>query len=147
MSETRNVIIAILVVNLLAFGGIIYETGYFEEGDIDTSTIVTANIILKYKNLGENHTKMFNDTTTSEATAYGLLIASSEKSYSVTSSTHSVYGLYITSIDGWGDCSNCESEEGYFWTYSVNDESGDVAANRKVINDNDVVEWLYTDEY
>ncbi len=49
MSETRNVIIAILVVNLLAFGGIIYETGYFEEGDIDTSTIVTANIILKYK--------------------------------------------------------------------------------------------------
>ena len=31
--------------------------------------------------------------------------------------------------------------------YSVNDESGDVAANRKVINDNDVVEWLYTDEY
>lgn len=147
MSETRNVILAILVVNLLAFGGIIYETGYFEDRELDTSTIVTANLIIKFKNLGDNDTKIFEDLTTSEATAYGLLIAASENSYSVGATTDSVYGLYINSIDGWGDCNGCQSEDGYFWLYSVNNESGDIAANRKVINDNDIIEWHYTDEY
>ena len=147
MSETRNVIIAILVVNLLAFSGIVYETGYFDDEILDTSTIVTANIIIKFKNLGDNDTKIFDDITTTEATPYGILIAASENSYSVTASTYSVYGLYITSIAGWGDCDECQKEDGHFWLYSVNNESGDVAANRKIINDNDLVEWLYTNEY
>jgi len=147
VSETRNVIIAILVVNLLAFSGIVYETGYFEDGELDTSTIVTAKIIIQFKNLGDNDTKIFNGITTSEATPYGVLIAASKNSYSVTASTHSVYGLYIKSIDGWGDCNECQNEDGYFWIYSVNNESGDLAANRKIINDNDIIEWIYTSEY
>ena len=37
--------------------------------------------------------------------------------------------------------------DGFYWLYSVNDNKGNVAANRKVISDGDVVEWNYTNEY
>ena len=53
MSEVRNVIIAVLIVNSLAIGGILYEIGYFDEDELDISTIVTAKLVIKFKNLGE----------------------------------------------------------------------------------------------
>ena len=148
MNETRNVAIAVLIVNCLAIGGILHETGYFDEDEVNDTAIVTAKLAIKFKNLGENDTLIFDAVTTSESTAYGILLgAQTEGSYSVTATTHYEFGLFVESIAGWGTCGSCQNEDGFYWLYSVNDVSGDVAANRKVINDGDVVEWNYTDEY
>ena len=148
MSEGRNVIIAVLIVNSLAIGGILYEIGYFDEDELDISTIVTAKLVIKFKNLGENDTLTFESITTSESTAYGILLGGQmQGSYSVTATTHYEFGLFVESIAGWGTCGNCQDEDGFYWLYSVNDNNGDAAANRKVISDGDVVEWNYTDEY
>jgi len=49
LSEVRNVIIAVLIVNSLAIGGILYEIGYFDEDESDVSTIVTAKLVIKFK--------------------------------------------------------------------------------------------------
>ena len=148
MSEVRNVIIAVLIVNSLAIGGILYEIGYFDEDESDVSTIVTAKLVIKFKNLGENDTLTFESITTSESTAYGILLGGqAQGSYSVTATTHYEFGLFVESIAGWVTCGNCQDEDGFYWLYSVNDNDGGVAANRKVIRDGDVVEWNYTDEY
>ena len=148
MSEVRNVIIAVLIVNSLAIGGILYEIGYFDEDESDVSTIVTAKLVIKFKNLGENDTLTFESITTSESTAYGILLGGqAQGSYSVTATTHYEFGLFVESIAGWGTCGNCQDEDGFYWLYSVNDNDGGVAANSKVIRDGDVVEWNYTDEY
>ena len=148
MSEVRNVIIAVLIVNSLAIGGILYEIGYFDEDELDVSTIVTAKLVIKFKNLGENDTLTFESITTSESTAYGILLGGQPQgSYSVTATTHYEFGLFVESIAGWGTCGSCQNEDGFYWLYSVNDNNGDAAANRKVISDGDVVEWNYTDEY
>ena len=148
MSEVRNVIIALLIVNSLAIGGILYEIGYFDEDELDGPTIVTAKLVIKFKNLGENETLIFESVTTSESTAYGILLGGqAQGSYSVTATTHYEFGLFVESIDGWGTCGNCQDEDGFYWLYSVNDNNGDVAANRKIISDGDVVEWNYTNEY
>jgi len=148
LSEVRNVIIAVLIVNSLAIGGILYEIGYFDEDELDISTIVTAKLVIKFKNLGENDTLTFESITTSESTAYGILLGGQTQSnYSVTATTHYEFGLFVESIAGWGTCGSCQDEDGFYWLYSVNDNNGDVAANRKVISDGDVVEWNYTDEY
>jgi len=148
LSEGRNVIIAVLIVNSLAIGGILYEIGYFDEDELDVSTIVTAELVIKFKNLGENDTLTFESITTSESTAYGILLGGQTQSnYSVTATTHYEFGLFVESIAGWGTCGSCQNEDGFYWLYSVNDNNGDIAANRKVISDGDVVEWNYTNEY
>ena len=74
MSETGNVIIAIVVVNLLAIGGIFYGLNSNEE-ELDTSTIVTAKLVITFGNLDGNSTMTFDSVTTSESTVYGLLLA------------------------------------------------------------------------
>ena len=109
---------------------------------------MTAKLVIKFKNLGENDTLTFESITTSESTAYGILLGGQTQGrYSVTATTHYEFGLFVESIAGWGTCGSCQNEDGFYWLYSVNDNNGDVAANRKVISDGDVVEWNYTDEY
>ena len=147
MSETGNVILAIIVVNVLAIGGIFYGLNSDEES-LDTSTIITAKLVIGFGNLDDNSTMTFESVTTSESTVYGLLLAAqTQGNYSVSATTHYQFGLFIESIAGWGNCGGCQNEDGYWWTYFVNGESGQVAANRQIVNDGDNIEWLYTNEY
>jgi hypothetical protein len=147
MSETGNVILAIVVVNVLAIGGIFYGLNSDEE-NLDTSTTITAKLVIGFGNLDDNSTMTFESVTTSESTVYGLLLAAqTQGNYSVSATTHYQFGLFIESIAGWGNCGGCQNEDGYWWTYFVNGESGQVAANRQIVNDGDNIEWLYTNEY
>ena len=147
MSETGNVILAIVVINVLAIGGIFYGLNSDEES-LDTSTIITAKLVIGFGNLNDNTTMIFESVTTSESTAYGLLLAAqTQGNYSVTATTDYQWGLFIESIANWGNCGDCQNEDGYWWTYFVNDESGQVAANRQIVNNGDTIEWLYTNEY
>ena len=134
--------------NSLAIGGILYEIGYFDEDELDVSTIVTAKLVIKFKNLGENETLIFENVTTSESTAYGILLGGqAQGSYSVTATTHYEFGLFVESIYGWGNCGGCQNEDGFYWTYSINSINGEIAANRNIVDDGDVIEWAYTDQY
>ena len=141
----KNTIIAIVIINALAIAGIFYEIGYFDEADVDNSTLVTASLKIEFNNLDDNETMVFNLVTTSESTAYGILMAAkNEGMYKVTvSQTNN--GIIVESIDNWGSCEGCQSEQGFTWKYTVNDIPGDTAANRKVINDGDTIHWIYSE--
>ena len=141
----KNTIIAIVIINALAIAGIFYEIGYFDEANVDNSTLVTTSQKIEFNNLDDNETMVFNLVTTSESTAYGILMAAkSEGMYKVTvSQTNN--GIIVESIDNWGSCEGCQSEQGYTWKYTVNDVPSDTAANRKVINDGDTIHWIYSE--
>ena len=141
----KNTIIAIVIINALAIAGIFYEIGYFDEADVDNSTLVTASLKIEFDNLEDNKTMVLNLVTTSESTAYGILMAAkNEGMYKVTvSQTNN--GIIVESINNWGSCEGCQSEQGYTWKYTVNDVPSDTAANRKVINDGDTINWIYSE--
>ena len=72
------------------------------------------------------------------------MAAKNEGMYGITvSQTNN--GIIVESIDNWGSCEGCQSEQGYTWKYAVNDVPSDTAANRKVINDGDTIRWIYSE--
>ena len=62
----KNTIIAIVIINSLAITGIFYEIGYFDDAEVDNSTLVTASLKIEFKNLSDNETMSYDLVTTSE---------------------------------------------------------------------------------
>ena len=143
MSKTK-IFIAVVIINLIIFAGIFNELEDSSD-DVNTSTIITAKLIINYTNAGDNDTKMFESVTTSESTVFGLLMAASIEQGYLVETENSGEGITITNII-IQDCENCKEEEGFSWQYTVNGFYSNVAANRNIIQNNDVIEWIYTDE-
>ena len=141
----KNTIIAIVIINALAIAGIFYEIGYFDEADVDNSSLVTASLKIEFDYLDDNETMVFNLVTTSESTAYGILMAAKNEGMYMVTVSQTNNGIIVESIDNWGSCEGCQSEQGYTWKYTVNDVPSDTAANRKVINDGDTIHWIYSE--
>ena len=143
MSKTK-VFLAVAFINIIVIAGIIQELG-INNDEVDTSTIVTASLTIKYSNAGDNDTLIFETITTTESTVFGLLMAgSSEGNYEV----HTInegQGVTVTSII-IDNCENCQEEEGYSWQYTLNGFYSDIAPNRNIITNDDVIEWIYTNE-
>ena len=59
--------------------------------------------------------------------------------------TNDGQGVSVTDIIIEG-CDSCQKEEGYSWQYTLNGFYSNVAANRNIISNNDIIEWIYTDE-
>ena len=143
MSKTK-ILVAVALINIVVIAGIVNELGFGNE-EVDTSTIVTAKLTISYSNAGDNNTLTFESITTTESTVFGLLMAaSSEGNYEVMT-TNDGQGITVTDILV-NDCDACEKEEGYSWQYTLNGFYSDIAANRNIITNGDVVEWIYTNE-
>ena len=143
MSKTK-IFIAVVIINLIIFAGIFNELEDSSD-DVNTSTIITAKLIINYTNAGDNDTKMFESVTTSESTVFGLLMAASIEEGYLIETENSGEGITITNII-IQDCEDCKEEEGFSWQYTVNGFYSNTAANRNIIQNNDVIEWIYTDE-
>tara|TARA_B100000965_G_scaffold354807_1_gene331693 strand:- start:86 stop:535 length:450 start_codon:yes stop_codon:yes gene_type:complete len=143
MSKTR-LFLAVAFINIVVIAGIIQELG-LDNDEVDTSTIVTASLTIKYSNAGDNNTIFFEAITTTESTVFGLLMAgSNDGNYDVHTSNNG-QGITVTSIV-IDDCEDCKEEEGYSWQYTLNGFYTDIAANRNIISNGDVIEWIYTDD-
>ena len=143
MSKTK-IFIAVALINIVVIAGIVNELGLDNE-EVDTSTIVTAKLTISYSNSGENDTLVFEELTTTESTAFGLLMTgSSQGNYEVTT-TNAGQGVIVTGIV-IDNCETCQEEEGYSWQYTLNGYYSDIPANRNIISNGDIIEWIYTDE-
>ena len=143
MSKT-NIFIAVALINIAVIAGIVNELGLGDD-EVDTSTIVTAKLSIYYKNSGENDTLIFESLTTSESTVFGLLMAGTDQGNYEVMTTNDGQGVSVTDII-IEECDSCQKEEGYSWQYTLNGFYSNIAANRNIISDNDVIEWIYTDE-
>ena len=143
MSKT-NIFIAVALINIAVVAGIVNELGLGDD-KVDTSTIVTAKLSIYYKNAGENDTLIFESLTTSESTVFGLLMAGTDQGNYEVMTTNDGQGVSVTDIM-IEECDSCQKEEGYSWQYTLNGFYSNIAANRNIISNNDVIEWIYTDE-
>ena len=143
MNKT-SVFIAVAIINIVVIAGIIQELG-LDNDEVDTSTIVTASLTIKYSNAGDNDTLIFESITTTESTVFGLLMAGSNDGNYDVHTTNDGQGITVTSII-INDCEDCQEEEGYSWQYTLNGFYTDIPANRNIISNGDVIEWIYTDD-
>ena len=143
MNKT-NVFIAVAIINIVVIAGIIQELG-LDNDEVDTSTIVTASLTIKYSNAGDNDTLIFESITTTESTVFGLLMTGSNEGNYEVHTANDGQGVTVTSII-LNDCDDCQEEEGYSWQYTLNGFYTDIPANRNIISNGDVIEWIYTDE-
>ena len=139
-----KILIVVALINVIVFAGIVNELEFGSE-NIDTSTVVTAKLTISYSNAGENDTLIFESLTTTESTVFGLLMtARDEGNYKVTSINEG-QGITVTEILISG-CGACEIEDGYNWQYTINGFYSDIPANRNIIKNGDIVDWIYTNE-
>jgi len=143
MNKT-SIFIAVALINIVVIAGIIQELG-LDNDEVDTSTIVTASLTIKYSNAGDNDTLIFESITTTESTVFGLLMTGSNDGNYDVHTTNDGQGVTVTSII-LNDCDDCQEEEGYSWQYTLNGFYTDIPANRNIISNGDVIEWIYTDE-
>lgn len=143
MNKT-SIFIAVALINIVVIAGIIQELG-LDNDEVDTSTIVTASLTIKYSNAGDNDTLIFESITTTESTVFGLLMTGSNDGNYDVHTTNDGQGITVTSII-INDCEDCQEEEGYSWQYTLNGFYTDIPANRNIISNGDVVEWIYTDD-
>ena len=143
MNKT-SIFIAVALINIVVIAGIIQELG-LDNDEVDTSTIVTASLTIKYSNAGDNDTLIFESITTTESTVFGLLMTGSNDGNYDVHTTNDGQGITVTSII-INDCEDCQEEEGYSWQYTLNGFYTDIPANRNIISNGDVIEWIYTDE-
>ena len=143
MNKT-SIFIAVALINIVVIAGIIQELG-LDNDEVDTSTIVTASLTIKYSNAGDNDTLIFESITTTESTVFGLLMTGSNDGNYDVHTTNDGQGITVTSII-INDCEDCQEEEGYSWQYTLNGFYTDTPANRNIISNGDVVEWIYTDD-
>ena len=143
MNKT-SVFIAVALINIVVIAGIIQELG-LDNDEVDTSTIVTASLTIKYSNAGDNDTLIFESITTTESTVFGLLMTGSNDGNYEVHTTNDGQGITVTSII-INDCEDCQEEEGYSWQYTLNGFYTDIPANRNIISNGDVIEWIYTDD-
>ena len=143
MSKAK-IFFAVALINIVVIAGIMNELGFGNE-EVDTSTMVTAKLTISYSNAGDNDTLIFDSITTSESTVFGLLMAaSSEGNYEIMT-TNDGQGVAVDKIV-ISDCEECKEEEGYSWQYTLNGFYSDVPANRNIISNGDIIEWIYTDD-
>ena len=143
MSRTK-ILFTVALINVVVFAGIINELGLGNE-DVNTSTIITAKLTVSYSNAGENDTLVFESVTTTESTVFGLLMAASADGNYDIATTNDGQGITVTKII-LSDCEACNEEEGYSWQYILNGFYSDIPANRNIITNGDIVEWVYTNE-
>mgnify|MGYP001316673289 FL=1 len=143
MSRTK-IFIAVALINVIIIAGIVNELGLGNE-EVDTSTIVTAKLSISYSNAGDNDTLIFESITTTESTVFGLLMSGSDQGNYEVKTTNDGQGVTVTEII-INNCENCQEEEGYNWQYTLNGFYTDIPANRNIIENGDVIEWIYTDQ-
>jgi len=143
MNKT-SIFIVVTIINIIIIAGIVNELGINNE-EVDTSTIVTANLTITYSNAGDNDTLVFESITTTESTVFGLLMTGSNEGNYEVKTANDGQGVTVTSIiiDG---CEDCQEEEGYSWQYTLNGFYSDIPANRNIIVNGDVIEWIYTED-
>lgn len=96
----------------------------------------TENVLLII-NYGEGNVSSYSLNFESETTAFSLLENIAEKENVPLEIKQYDFGVFVKSIN------NLESTADVAWIYFINDESGQVAADKQKVYPGDTVEWKY----
>ncbi|MCK5413216.1 MAG: DUF4430 domain-containing protein [Candidatus Pacebacteria bacterium] len=133
-----NSVLFVLVLILLASIVFVFKTETASKNEIAnniTEELKTdISVSLKIINEEENIYELNN--ISSELTVFDITKENTDLEYN----NNYDFGVFIESVNGIKN-----GDEGMYWQYYINDKLGDVAADKKNLEDEDVVEWRFED--
>lgn len=134
-----------LIVLFIAFLGVILVFGsdFLEnfsekspQAPLDESG---SNEVLYIINKGNEDINEYQIVISSDSTVFSLLEELSQRNnFEVSSTLYKDMGVFVESIDGLRN-----GTEDKYWQYWVNDKLGEVAADKKKVEENDKIEWKF----
>ena len=152
--NTMQIIVALVLVNLVAWGGYNYmqeestkeyiDRIIYQQPDVE---IANVTVIINYNGAEGNATANTNITTVSynvtvidDTSAFNATLEASKGNFQVTFSWHPTFGVFIDEIDGIpGTCA--------YWELLHNGESSMLGASSLILQENDSITWKYNTDY
>ena len=152
--NTMQFIVALVLVNLVAWGGYNYmqeestkeyiDRIIYQQPDVE---IANVTVIINYNGAEGNATANTNITTVSynvtvidDTSAFNATLEASKGNFQVTFSWHPSFGVFINEIDGIsGGCA--------YWELLHNGESSSLGASGLKLQENDSITWNYNTDY
>ena len=152
--NTMQIIVALVLVNLVAWGGYNYmqeestkeyiDRIIYQQPDVE---IANVTVIINYNGAEVNATANTNITTVSynvtvidDTSAFNATLEASKGNFQVTFSWHPSFGVFINEIDGIsGGCA--------YWELLHNGESSSLGASSLKLQENDSITWNYNTDY
>ena len=149
-----QIIVALVLVNLVAWGGYNYmqeestkeyiDRIIYQQPDVE---IANVTVIINYNGAEGNATANTNITTVSynvtvidDTSAFNATLEASKGNFQVTFSWHPTFGVYINEIDGIpGTCA--------YWELLHNCENSMLGASSLILQENDSITWKYNTDY
>ena len=149
-----QIIVALVLVNLVAWGGYNYmqeestkeyiDRIIYQQPDVE---IANVTVIINYNGAEVNATANTNITTVSynvtvidDTSAFNATLEASKGNFQVTFSWHPTFGVFIDEIDGIpGTCA--------YWELLHNGESSMLGASSLILQENDSITWNYNTDY
>ena len=130
----------LFVLTLILLASIIFalktETASKNEVANNTTEELRTDISVSLKIINKEEEIYKLNNILNELTVFDITEENTELEYN----NNYDFGVFIESIDGVKN-----GNEGMYWQYYVNDKLGDVAADKKNLEDGDVVEWRFED--
>ena len=121
LTNKAKVIILLIAIAIIAVAIVFYTKNTASKNTDNTKTLISYS------------------TSKDSSTVFDALVEYGKtNSIEIRSSIDSRYGVFVESIGGIKN-----GDEGKYWQYYINNTLGDVAADKKAINKNDVVEWRF----
>ena len=152
--NTMQIIAALVIVNLIAWGGFValqdeetkeyIETVIYQQPDID---IANVTVVIDYNGEEINATAntnmtivSYNVTVIDDTSAFNATLEASKGNFQVTFSWHPTFGVFINVIDGIpGTCA--------YWELLHNGENSMLGASSLILQENDSITWKYNTDY
>ena len=149
-----QIIAALVIVNLIAWGGFValqdeetkeyIETVIYQQPDVD---IANVTVVIDYNGEEINATAntnmtivSYNVTVIDDTSAFNATLEASKGNFQVTFSWHPSFGVFINEIDGIsGGCA--------YWELLHNGEASQLGASSLILEENDTITWKYNTDW
>jgi hypothetical protein len=147
--NTVQIVVALVLVNLVAWGGYNYMQEETTKEYIDRIVyqqpevlIANVSVTIDYNGVEENATKNTNATTynvtvTNDTSAYAATLKAGKSNFEVGVTWNDQFGAYINSIDG------IDAEGDYYWALYYNGEYALLGAVDLILIEGDSITWKY----
>ena len=152
--NTMQIIVALVLVNLVAWGGYNYmqeestkeyiDRIIYQQPDVE---IANVTVIINYNGAEVNATAntnmtivSYNVTVIDDTSAFNATLEASKGNFQVTFSWHPTFGVFVNEIDGIpGGCA--------YWQLLYNGDASSLGASSLKLQDNDSITWNYNTDY
>ena len=138
--DTMQVIAALVLVNLLAWGTYVY----LQEETTNEYIIANVSVTIDYNGAEDSATKntnitivTYNVTVVNDTSAFNATLEAGKSNFEVIVTWHEMFGAFIKEIDG------VSNSDGIYWILYHNGERSEEGATSLKLQEGDTITWKY----